>query len=109
MAEIVAIGGGVAGLATGMLLAGDGHDVRLLERDPQPPPPDPDDAWAAWERRGVNQFRMVHYFLARFRQVLDAEQPAVARALDDAGAPRINPVTGAPAEVTGGLRHGDDI
>ena len=49
-----------------MMLANDGHDVTVLERDPEPPPA-PDAAWDDWERRGVNQFRMLHFFLARFR------------------------------------------
>ncbi len=32
----------------------------------------------AWERRGVNQFRLPHPFLPRFRELLDAELPDVA-------------------------------
>ena len=40
-----------------MLLARDGHDVTVLERDPAPVPDTLDDAWAAWERGGVAQFR----------------------------------------------------
>ena len=34
MARIIVIGGGVVGLTTAMLLARDGHDVTVLERDP---------------------------------------------------------------------------
>ena len=37
MAEVIVVGGGVAGLCGGLLLARDGHRVRLLERDPAPP------------------------------------------------------------------------
>ena len=62
MAEVVMVGGGVVGLCGGLLLARDGHRVTLLERDPAPPTR-PEDAWTGWERRGVNQFRMLHYFL----------------------------------------------
>ena len=58
MARIVVIGGGVGGLTSGMLLARDGHDVTVLERDAAPPPETADDAWNGWDRRGVNQFRM---------------------------------------------------
>ena len=34
MARILVLGGGVCGLAAGLMLARDGHDVTLLERDP---------------------------------------------------------------------------
>src|SRR5579862_8794207 len=44
MAEIVVTGGGVGGLAAAMLLAEDGHDVTLLERDAAEPP-GPAEAW----------------------------------------------------------------
>jgi flavin-dependent dehydrogenase len=107
MSEIVVIGGGIAGLSSAMLLARDGHHVTLLERDPAPPP-EPTEAWAEWERRGVNQFRLPHYFLARFREVAERELPDLLSALDAGGALRINPIDGAPAEITGGRRDGDD-
>lgn len=81
MTRIAVVGGGVCGLAAGMLLAGDGHDVTVLERDPAPPPPDPGDAWDVWARRGVAQFRQIHYLLPRVRQLLEAELPEVAAAL----------------------------
>ena len=63
MAEVVIIGGGITGQAAAMLLAVDGHRVRVLERDPAPPAASAAEAWDSWERRGVNQFRMLHYFL----------------------------------------------
>jgi flavin-dependent dehydrogenase len=89
-----------------MLLTRDGHDVTVLERDPTPPPA-PGDAWEEWERRGVNQFRLLHYFQARFREEIAANLPEVERALEDAGAIRYNPFREAPAEVTGGFRESD--
>ncbi len=36
MADVVVTGGGMGGLVTAMLLAGDGHAVTVLERDPAP-------------------------------------------------------------------------
>ena len=107
MAEIVIIGGGLAGQAAAMLLAADGHRVRVLERDPAPPAASAAEAWESWERRGVNQFRMLHYFLPRFRQIVEAELPAVAAELDADGALRMNPLAGMPVEMNGGLRDDD--
>jgi 2-polyprenyl-6-methoxyphenol hydroxylase-like FAD-dependent oxidoreductase len=91
-----------------MLLEGDGHRVRVLERDSGSPPGEPDEAWFGWERRGVNQFRMIHYFLPRFRKELHAALPDVEAAIEAAGALRNNLVAGAPAEISGGPREGDD-
>lgn len=108
MAEIVVVGGGICGLNAAMLLAGDGHAVTVLERDPEPPPATAEEAWAGWERKGVNQFRLPHFFLARFRILLEVELPEVLPALDAAGALRTNPIAEAPEFVTGGPRPGDE-
>ncbi len=107
MAQIVVTGGGVAGLAASMLLAEDGHEVTLLERDAAEPPA-PTEAWEAWERRGVNQFRLLHFFMPRFRIMLEQELPQVLKALEAAGAMRFNPLESAPVEMTGGPRGGDE-
>ncbi|MBV8952279.1 MAG: FAD-dependent monooxygenase [Actinobacteria bacterium] len=108
MARIVVIGAGVAGLSVSMLLARDGHDVLVVERDSASPPASADEAWDMWERRGVNQFRLLHYFLPRFRILLEAELPEVVSAATDLGALRYNPIALAPAEITGGPQPGDD-
>src|SRR5205823_722817 len=71
-------------LCAAMLLARDGHRVTVLERDPAEPP-EPDAAWAGWDRRGCAQFRLPHYMLPRFRQLLERELPDVATALAEAG------------------------
>jgi 2-polyprenyl-6-methoxyphenol hydroxylase-like FAD-dependent oxidoreductase len=108
MAKILVVGGGVVGLGLGMMLARDDHAVTLLERDDQPAPDDAEDAWANWERKGVNQFRLPHLFLPRYRQIIEDELPEVAATLDKDGALRFNPVLDAPEFVTGGPRDGDD-
>jgi 2-polyprenyl-6-methoxyphenol hydroxylase-like FAD-dependent oxidoreductase len=108
MGEILVVGGGVVGLGLGMMLAHDDHAVTVLERDGQAPPGDFDEAWEGWERKGVNQFRLPHLFLSRFRHILETELPEVADALDRDGAVRLNPVADAPDFVTGGARAGDD-
>ena len=57
----------------------------------------------------MNQFRLPHSFLARFRAVLDAELPEVAAALQAAGGLRRNFIRDVlPAEMTGGWRDGDE-
>lgn len=108
MANIVVIGGGMGGLSTAMLLAADGHDVTVLERDVAAPPATGDEAWDSWDRKGVNQFRMIHYFLPRFRQIAESELPAVVDALDADGVLRFNPIALAPDDFTGGHRPGDE-
>jgi 2-polyprenyl-6-methoxyphenol hydroxylase-like FAD-dependent oxidoreductase len=109
MVRIVVVGGGVVGLGAAMLLAGDGHQVIVLERDPARPSGDPAEVWERWQRPGVNQFRLAHAFLAGFRSVLDAELPGVAKDLQDAGGLRLNFIRDVlPPAVTGGWRDGDE-
>ena len=103
MGRIVFVGGGVVGLCAAMMLANDGHHVTVLERDPTPPPA-PDTAWEGWDRRGVNQFQFLHFFLPKFREVAEAELPGLTEAMVAAGALRMNPLVGVPDEFTGGWR-----
>lgn len=51
MARIVVVGGGIVGLGASLMLARDGHQVTVLERDPAPPP----DPEGAWERGGSGE------------------------------------------------------
>jgi 2-polyprenyl-6-methoxyphenol hydroxylase-like FAD-dependent oxidoreductase len=109
MAQIVVVGAGVVALGTAMLLAGDGHRVAVLERDPEGPPDDPVEAWERWQRPGLNQFRMAHAFLAGFRAIIDAELSAVSTALADAGGLRLNFIRDVlPAQLSGGWQDGDE-
>src|ERR1043166_5976787 len=84
MARIVIAGAGVRGLAAGLMLHRDGHEVTVLERDSAPLPESPEDAWERWERDGVTQFRMAHYLQPLGPRVLGAELPDV---LEGLGAP----------------------
>jgi 2-polyprenyl-6-methoxyphenol hydroxylase-like FAD-dependent oxidoreductase len=106
VASIVIAGAGIVGLATAMLLADDGHEVTVLEQDGSPAALPP-RAWQGWKRRGVAQFRLPHYAPPRFRIEIERELPRVAKALDEAGALRYNPLTMARPVVPGGRRDSD--
>ncbi len=108
MNKIVIIGGGMCGLLTGMLLADDGHEVTILERDASEPPTTAEASWNDWDRSSVRQFRLGHYFLPRFRIELDANLPRVVEAMVDTGALVTNPIEEIPEHFTGGLQDGDD-
>ncbi len=90
MPEIVVIGGGVVGLSMAMMLAKQGRDVTVLERDGGGVPGSPQEAWHAWDRRSVAQFRQPHYLHTAGRQILDAALPEVTEALVRAGGTRFD-------------------
>jgi 2-polyprenyl-6-methoxyphenol hydroxylase-like FAD-dependent oxidoreductase len=113
VAQILILGAGVGGLGTAMLLARDGHDVTIIERDPAGPPGHPtperaDEAWHGWQRRGVNQFRLPHFMLPRWWAQVRAELPEVEPALVAAGALRINALEALPESRRGPMRPDDD-
>ena len=112
MAEILVLGAGLCGLSTAMLLARDGHQVTVLERDPAPPPqagpPEAAQAWETWERRGVSQFRLPHVMLPRWRVQMEQELPEVLDELLAAGGLRLNTLAMLPQARRGPLRDGDE-
>jgi 2-polyprenyl-6-methoxyphenol hydroxylase-like FAD-dependent oxidoreductase len=83
--RIIVLGAGISGVAAGMLLRRDGHEVTILERDPGPVPRTPRQAWELWARDGVTQFRQPHFLQPRGRSVLEEELPDVLAALVAAG------------------------
>jgi 2-polyprenyl-6-methoxyphenol hydroxylase-like FAD-dependent oxidoreductase len=88
--SVLIIGGGICGLGTALLLARDGHDVTVLERDASAMPATPCDAWDQWERKGVAQFRQPHNFMPGLRLLLDNELPDIQDALVEAGASKFD-------------------
>jgi 2-polyprenyl-6-methoxyphenol hydroxylase-like FAD-dependent oxidoreductase len=108
MAEILVLGAGMTGLTTAMLLARDGHDVTVLERDAAEPPPGAEASWTGWDRAGVAQFRQLHLMLPRWREVMETELPSVLDALRAAGGLDHNLLHHRPAGQTGGWQPGDE-
>jgi len=86
----IVVGAGPIGLAAAMLLAHDGWEVRVLEKDQQEAPATIDALWANWDRRGVAQFRQPHVAMPRFARELEAELPLVAAQLLSLGARPFN-------------------
>ena len=107
--KIVVLGAGICGLVAGTMLARDGHDVTLVERDPEPVPDSIEAAWEAWSRAGVVQFRQAHYLQPRGRAVLEEELPDVAAALAAAGAMRFDVLSVMPPTIADReARRGDE-
>ena len=85
MTSVVVCGAGPVGLALALMLNRDGHEVTVLDADPEAPPDGAGAAWTGWGRSGVAQFRQPHNLLTRFRHVCDAELPGMTQRLLDAG------------------------
>jgi 2-polyprenyl-6-methoxyphenol hydroxylase-like FAD-dependent oxidoreductase len=108
MAEVLVLGAGLNGLATAMLLAGDGHTVTVLERDAAEPDGGADDLWEGWRRQGVTQFRLLHFMLPCWHALMRRELPGVLDQLRALGGTHVNVLHVLPADLTGGRRDGDD-
>ncbi|CAM5572003.1 FAD-dependent oxidoreductase OS=Streptomyces fumanus OX=67302 GN=GCM10018772_70980 PE=3 SV=1 [Streptomyces fumanus] len=107
--RVLVIGAGPTGLALAVMLAGDGHRVTVLERDPGPPPGGPEAAWASWPRPGVSQFRHPHFLLPAVFRTLRAEVPDVLVELARMGLRPGNLLDGAHRlGVLDGARPGDE-
>src|SRR5262245_58702055 len=88
--RVIVVGGGPIGLALSLLLAADGREVTVLEKDSEGPPATIEEAFGSWKRAGVAQFRQAHYLQPRFCQLLDAHLPAVRERLEALGGRRVN-------------------
>jgi 2-polyprenyl-6-methoxyphenol hydroxylase-like FAD-dependent oxidoreductase len=109
MAKVVVLGGGMVGLCTGMLLADQGCDVTVFERDDAPVPGSPDEAWQAWDRPGVAQFRQPHYLHSAAARILETQLPDVSESLANVQAARFSPLDLMPPFITDrSPRDGDE-
>ncbi|MEU8774388.1 NAD(P)-binding protein [Streptomyces sp. NPDC048606] len=77
MAHVLIVGGGVAGLATALLLARRGHTAEVFERDTRAPGTALDRDFFDWRRTSVPQAAQPHVLLGAARQVLVTELPDV--------------------------------
>ena len=82
MADVIVIGGGMGGLSTALLLAGDGHRVRLLERDPPRPRPRRTPPGRAGTAGASASSGCCTRSSPGWREVVEAELPEVAAAID---------------------------
>jgi 2-polyprenyl-6-methoxyphenol hydroxylase-like FAD-dependent oxidoreductase len=82
--RVAIIGAGPAGLFLGSALAGRGHDVVAVDRDPDPPPE------GRWARPGVMQFHHAHAFRTQVGVALAREWPAALDAWLACGVEPIN-------------------
>jgi 2-polyprenyl-6-methoxyphenol hydroxylase-like FAD-dependent oxidoreductase len=108
MSSIIVLGSGVVGLSTALLLARQGHEVTVFERDGASVPCSPEAAWEAWERRGVAQFRQPHYLHSAARQILDCHLPDVKEALLRAGCVTHDLSATLPPSISDRARREDD-
>jgi len=92
--HVVVVGGGVSGLGSALVLAQQGHDVTVVERDDTPMPTSADEAFE-WDRRGAPQVRHSHAFLARMVGLMRRDHPDIYAALLAEGATE--------------MRFGDDL
>ncbi|MCW2543709.1 MAG: hypothetical protein JWM40_1261 [Frankiales bacterium] len=83
MADVIVLGGSLAGLSTAMMLSRRGHGVTVVERG-EPAPEDKQTALTDWTR--PPQHRHSHVLLTRGVQVLREELPDVLEDLIDHGA-----------------------
>ena len=94
--RIVVIGCGVAGMGASLLLGRAGHDVILIDRDPQALEDHPDVTFEAAARATVPQFKQPHNFLGLGRQLLRDHLPDVYRTLLEVGAGEFDQVAFLP-------------
>ena len=105
--HVVVVGGGVSGLGSALVLAGQGHEVTVVEQDDTPMPTSADEAFE-WNRRGAPQVRHSHAFLARMVGLMRSEYPSLYAALLHEGATEMRFGEDMPPTMTGYERLPDD-
>jgi len=83
--RVLIIGGSIGGLASALALDPHRYEIVIVERDEAPPELSPDQAFDAWDRSGVPQFRHAHILLSRLHTVIRDQNPALLQELLEAG------------------------
>ena len=99
MGSVIVIGAGPTGWSTAMLLANEGFEVTVLERDGSEPPHTASQAWS-WGRPGVSQFRQAHTIMPRGRAIIEEQLPGVLNHLQELGAKRYDLLDPLPPSIT---------
>jgi 2-polyprenyl-6-methoxyphenol hydroxylase-like FAD-dependent oxidoreductase len=89
MSKVIVIGAGFSGSAAALMLAADGHEVLVVDRDAGPVPAGPDEAWT-WDRRSIRQYRFAHGLLPRGHQLMAQHFPDLVERLREHGGLEIN-------------------
>jgi 2-polyprenyl-6-methoxyphenol hydroxylase-like FAD-dependent oxidoreductase len=89
MSKVIVIGAGFSGCAAALMLAADGHEVLVVDRDAGPVPAGPDEAWA-WDRPSIRQYRFAHGLLPRGHQLMVRYFPHLVDRLREQGGLEIN-------------------
>lgn len=106
-ARVVVAGGGIAGLATALAVAGHGREVLVLDRADPPPEGPAAEVAGTWDRPTVPQGQQAHTLTSLGVSVLLDRAPEVYAAALAAGAAPIDVVSTLPAHL-GGRVDGDD-
>jgi 2-polyprenyl-6-methoxyphenol hydroxylase-like FAD-dependent oxidoreductase len=106
MSDVVVAGGGVAGLAAALAMAGHGRRVVVLERGVAPPDGPPGEAGQAWSRPTVPSFPHAHTLTSLGVSVLLERAPEVVAAALDVGAVMVDLTRAKPPEPAG-IEPGD--
>jgi 2-polyprenyl-6-methoxyphenol hydroxylase-like FAD-dependent oxidoreductase len=89
MSRVIVIGAGFCGSAAALMLAADGHQVVVVDRDAGPVPAGPDEAWE-WDRRSIRQYRFAHGLLPRGHGLLVRHFPHLVERLRQHGGLELN-------------------
>ncbi|WP_158852618.1 NAD(P)/FAD-dependent oxidoreductase [Saccharothrix deserti] len=101
MSNVVVAGGGIAGLAAALALAGHGRRVVVLERGAAPPDGPPGSAGQSWPRPTVPSWPHAHTLTSLGVSVLLDRAPEVLAAALDAGAVVVDLTRAKPPEPSG--------
>lgn len=88
MADVAVAGGGLVGQIAALMLARRGHQILVVDSDPDPVDGTAEDDFFRWPRPGVPQGKHGHVFRGRVGRVLREEVPDVVDACWRMASPR---------------------